>query len=237
MMLRKTALATGMAMVLCSSVSWGFGMPKVPGIPAAPAAGKAGGVSADSVDQFIVAGQASNLAISEARLMLAAALSSKEERAKLISQREQLKKGLDAKDKKAVEEAKAIAESLDAKLKTDLADQQKLESLKALSADQRKAVANSALNLGYGILLQKEQVSVGQNMVSQIAANPMLAAKLPAIKDTVTTMTSNLAGTAGYLANFPKLFSALGVKAQLPTSKDEKPADATADLALTFADQ
>lgn len=234
-MLRKSVLATGVALVLCSGVSWGFGLPKMPSVPAAPAAGNSG-VSADAVDQFIVAGQASNAAISAAREMLAAALSTKEERAKLISQREQLKKGLDAKDKKAIEEARAINASLDAKLKTDLADQQKLDSLKSLSADQRKAVANSALNLGYSILLQKEQVAVGQGMISQIAANPMLAAKLPAIKDTVAAMASNLSGTAGYLTNVPKLFGALGVQAKLPTSKDEKPADATANLADVFAE-
>jgi hypothetical protein len=236
MMLRKSVLATGVALVLCSGVSWGFGLPKMPGVPAAPAADN-GGVTADAVDQFIVAGQASNAAIGAAREMLAAALSTKEERAKLISQREQLQKGLDAKDKKAQEEARAIIASQDAKLKTDLADQQKLDSLKSLSADQRKAVANSALNLGYSILLQKEQVAVGQGMISQIASNPRLATKLPAIKDTVAAMASNLSGTAGYLTSVPKLFSALGVQAKLPTSKDEKPADATANLADVFAEK
>lgn len=235
MMLRKTVIATGVALVMASGVSWGFGLPKVPGLPAAAAGGaQSGGLTADSIDQFIAAGVASNAAMSDARTMLATALATKEERAKLVSQREQLKKGLDAKDKKAAEEAKAFTESLDAQLKSGFADQAKLDTLKSLSADQKAAVVSSALNLAYSVILQKEQVAAGQGMISQISANPMLATKLPAIKDTVATMASNLSGTAGYLANLPKLFTTLGVQAKLPTTKDEKPAEASADVAKLF---
>ncbi len=234
MMMRKSILATGVALVIASSVSWGFGLPKIPGVSAATS-GDSGGVTADSVEQFVVAGQVSNLAINEARVMLAAALSTKEERAKLMSQREQINKGLDAKDKKAAEESKAFAESLDAQLKAGLADQSKVDSLKSLSADQKKAVGNSVLSLGYGIMLQKDQITAGQNMITQMSSNPMLATKLPSIKNTVTTMAANLSGTAGYITNLPKLLSAVNVKAKMPTSKDDKPAEAPANITDVFA--
>lgn len=233
MMLRKLVTATAVALSLASGASWGFGLPKVPGV-AAPAAADSGGVSADAVEQFIVTGQASNALISDARALLAIALSTKDERAQLKSQREQLQKGLDAKDKKAVEDMKALNASMDAKIAAATNDQKALDNLKALSAEQKKAVANSALNLAYGILLQKEQVTAGQNMVTQISSNPRLATKLPAIKDTVATMTANLSGTGSYLANFPKLFGALGVSVKMPTSKDDKPADMTAQMADAF---
>lgn len=235
MKVQKNVLATGIALTLMlgSGASFGFGIPKLPGKPAAAASG---GVSADAVDQFIVAGQVSSATINDARSMLAAALSTKDERAKLISQREQIKKGLDAKDKKAADESKAFNESADAQIKAALADQQKLDTLKVLTADQRKAVANSALSLAYSVILQKEQVTAGQTMITQVSSNPLLATKLPAIKDTVSTMTTNLAGTAGYLASFPKLFSALGISAKMPQSKDDKPTEAPANLADVFGD-
>lgn len=234
MMLRPLVLATAVALATSASVSFGFGLPTV---PKAPAAADNGSVSADAVDQFIVTGAASSALINDARVLLAAALSTKEERAQLMSQREQLKKGLDAKDKKAQDELKASNQSLDAKLAATTADEKAMESLKSLSAEQKKAVANSAINLAYGILLQKEQVAAGQAMISQIGANPRLASKLPAIKDTVTTMTTNLSGTAGYVVNFPKLFAALGVSPKMPASKDDKPAEAPASVEELFAER
>lgn len=224
MMLRKLALASGIAALLAAGTSYGFGIPKVPGVPAAPAApGAGGGVTADAVDQFIVTGQQSSNLINNARTILVAALSTKEERAKLLSQTNQLKQGLDAKDKKAIEENKNLQTTNDAQLAAKLKDQAAIDNLKNMSAAQRKLVVDSAMNLAYGVVLQKDQVTVGQNMVSQVASNPMLAAKLPAIKDTVATMAANLGGTGKYLMDFPKLFAALGASVKLPTSADQKP--------------
>lgn len=223
MVLRKFVIATGVALSLTAGASYGFGLPKIPGAPSLPGAGGGSAISGDAVEQFVQAGQQTSELISNARGILTLALSTKEERALLLSQTEQLKQGLAAKDKKAIEDSKAMQSTLDAQLQAKLSDQAALDRLKSLSAEQRKLVVGSALNLAYGVLMQKDQIAVGQNMITQVTSNPTLVAKLPAIKDTVATMVSNLGGTAKYITEFPKLFGALGVTVKAPTSVDEKP--------------
>lgn len=230
MMLRRFVILSGLALAVLSGISHGFGLPKVPGLPAAAS----GGVSADAVDAFLVIGAESNKLIGDSRLILATALATKDERAKIMSQQEQLKKGLDAKDKKVADELKAFNASLDAQILASASNEQAQASLKNLTAEQNKLVVGSMKNLAYGILLQQQQVTAGQNMVSAVSANPMLATKLPAIKDTITSMTSNISGTVGYLAKFPQLFKAMGASAVLPKTVDEKPEAVSAEALSAF---
>lgn len=224
MKFRKLVISSAVSLALMSGLSHGFGLPKVPKVPGLPvASGSGDAVNADAVDAFIATGAASNKLISDSRVILATALSTKEERAKIKSQQAQLKQGLDAKDKKAIQAAKEFNASLDAQLQAKAGDEAAVATLKNLTAEQSKLVLDSMMNLAYGVMLQQQQVTAGQSLVSAVSANPMLVTKLPAIKDTVTTMTGNISGTVGYLAKFPALLKGMEVSVMLPKSVDEKP--------------
>lgn len=241
MKLRNLVITSGITLAMMSGISHGFGLPKipaVPGIPAAAGGGSGSAVNGDAIDAFLSIGAESNKRISDSRIILASALATKEERAKIISQQAQLKKGLDAKDKKAAEQLKEFNASLDAQLQAKAGDDQALAGLKSLTAEQGKLVVGSMMNLAHGILLQQQQVTAGQSLVSAVSANPMLVTKLPAIKDTITSMAGNISGTVGYMTKFPALFKAMGVSAVLPKSVDEKPEAVSADaLADIFAEE
>lgn len=234
----RLVISSGIALAMLSGVSHGFGLPKmpsVPGLPAAAGGGSGAAVNGDAVDSFLAIGAESNRLISDSRVILATALATKEERAKIISQQEQLKKGLDAKDKKAIQDSKDFSASLDAQLQAKAGDEAAVANLKNLTAEQSKKVIDSMRNLAYGVMLQQQQVTAGQNLVSAVTANPMLAVKLPAIKDTISTMSGNISGTVGYLTKFPSLLKGMGVSAVLPKSVDEKPEAVSADsLAKDF---
>lgn len=240
MMLRKFVVSSGLALTMLSGISHGFGLPKIPGLPAIPGVpsaltGGVGAVNGDAVDAFLAIGAESNKLIGDSRSILALALATKEERAKIKSQQEQLQKGLDAKDKKAIEQLKKeISASQDAQIQASASNEQALAGLKDLTAEQSKLVVSSMKNLAYGILMQQQQITAGQNMVSAISANPLLVTKLPAIKDTIMSMTSNISGSVGYLAAFPQLFKAMGVSAVLPKTADEKPEALAADALSAF---
>lgn len=235
MILRKFVISSGLALTVLSGLSHGFGLPKVPGLPVAAGGTNSGAVSADAVDAFLTLGVESNKLIGDSRQLLATALATKEERAKIKSQQDQLQKSLDAKDKKAIEQMKKeISASQDAQILASAGSEQAQANLKNLTVEQRKLVVNSMKNLAYGIMLQQQQVTAGQNMVSAVSANPMLATKLPVIKDTITSMTNNISGSAGYLVKFPQLFKAMGVSAVLPKTVDEKPEVLAADAMTAF---
>lgn len=223
--MRKSLLPLALlATTAMSSAHAGFGLPKLPGLPSVPGlTSSSSSFSADSVEQFIAVGQDSATLINTARYNLAMALSTKEMRAQLAQQQAQIKAGLDAKDQKAQDQNKTFQASLDAELKAKLESDAARQQLASLTADQLKLVADSAVQLGYGILLQKEQITTGQNMISAISGNPMLVTKLPAIKNAVGTMTSNISGAGSYVFKLPALLKSANISITLPTDTSSKP--------------
>ena len=227
--MRKLILSLAMIAATTTTASYGFGLPKIPGVPAALGGGGSSAVSGDSVEKFITIGQESAALINSARVNLALALSTKEDRAKIAQQQAQIKAGLDAKDQKAKDQQKEFQSSLDATLKANIESGAAEKQLSTMSQEQLKLVLGSVLQLGYGIILQKEQIPAGQNMISAISSNPMLATKLPAIKDVLSTMTGNIAGAGGYLLKLPTLLKSANIAVTLPTDSSSKPAQVSTE--------
>lgn len=221
--MRRLVIPLTLLAVTLTNNAYSFGLPKIPSLGTGSSSSSDSQVSGDSVDKFIVVGAESSKMIDDARFNLALALSAKDERNKLKQQQEQIKKGLDAKDQKAIDDNKAFQASLDAQLKADLESDKAQQQMSSLSTDQLKFVAGSVVQLAYGVLLQKEQIPLGQNMITAISANPLLLAKAPAIKNSISTMTSNVVGAGSYMMKLPTLLKSANISVTLPTDSSSKP--------------
>lgn len=202
-----------------------FGLPKVPGVPGAGGGG--GGASAADVDAFLAQGEAATALFVKAQIGIVSALKTKEERAKMMSEYEVIKKGIDAKDKKAFDDQKNFSKTLDAELNAKAGDVAAQENLKNLSAEQKVAVAKSMGNLGLAVLMQKKQIETGTALVGGVSSNPMLAAKALALKDAVGTLGNNVKMGGSYLGKLPGLFKTAGISVTLPTDASGKAEDVT----------
>lgn len=222
-MFKKIALVGVLVLVASAPVCYGFGLPSIPGMGSA---GAGGGGGAD-VDGFLAQGAASTKLISSAKLNLAIALSSKEEGDKLAATRDQVKTGLAAKDSKATDLAKQLDQQTDAALQASEADSAAQERLKSLSSAQKENAAKSLFNLGLGVYMQKAQIVTGQNIIKSGAGNMSIAPKLPAVKDAVSDMASNIKTGGEYMAKLPSLFKSAGIVPVLPTDASSQPKDAS----------
>ncbi len=219
-MLKKIILIAGVSMSLVAPVCFGqFGLPAKPSM----GGGSTSGASAADVDAFLESGKASSELINKSRDLLVMAISSKEERAKRQASLDQIKEGLKTGDKKAAEAQKKMQQDDEAKLKGAEHDKAAQENLKNLSSAQKEAVGYSMGNLGLGLLMQTVQVKVGENILKTASSNMALASKLPALKDGVSGMLSNI-GTLGELVTkLPPLFKTAGIKIEMPKDASSKP--------------
>ena len=221
--MRKILIVLSLMSATAATTSYGFGLPKIPGVGGGASASSGSSVSGDAVDKFIAVGAESTAAINEANKVLAFALTKKEDKAKLAQQIQEMDKGLASKDEKERKAAQAVQASLAATIAEQLSSGEAEQRLSELSIDQLEKVGKSVLYLGYGILVQKEQLPAGQNMITAISSNPMLATKLPAVKNTVTDMASNIKNVGGYLFKLPTLLKTAKVNITLPTDTSTKP--------------
>lgn len=213
-------LFAGVVIVACAVMpvgSYAFGLPKIPGVPAA-----GGGAGTADVDAFLAQGAGATRLFMDAQTGLALALANKEERAKIKSEYAVVQQGLDAKDKKAGDSQKEFMKTSDALLNEKLASATTEAELKSLSADQKKEVGKSLANLGLAVLLQKQQIETGTQMVSSISSNPMMAAKALAVKDSLGTLGGNVSMGAAYLGKLPSLFKSVGISVAMPTDTSSK---------------
>ena len=222
--MRKTMIPLALMAAIVTTSSYGFGIPKVPGLGGGASASGGSSVTGDAVDKFVSLGTDSSAKINQARDTLAIAFTKKEDRAKLFQQLDQMKKGLADKDnKKAKDDYAKFQQSNDAVINTNLANGEAEKRLSEMGTDQVEKVGKSVLLLAHGILIQKEQIPAGQDMITAISSNPMLATKLPAVKDTVMTMTDNVKTAGAYLIKLPGLLKTAKVNITLPTDSSSKP--------------
>ncbi len=226
-MLKKIILIAGVSMSLVAPVCFAqFGLPAKPSM----GGGSTSGASAADVDAFLVSGKISSELINKSRDLLVMAISTKEERAKLQASSDQIKKGLETGDKKAVEESKARQKSNDAVLNELANNKAAQETLKNLSSAQKEAVGDAMVNLGLGLLMQTAQVKVGENILKTASSNFALASKLPALKDGVSDMLSNIATLGVLVTKLPPLLKTADIKVKMPTDKSDKPVEVKGDL-------
>jgi len=225
----KKLMVAVLASSLClAGSSYAFGLPSLPGIPGlsgSDSGASHGPVVTDAaIEKFISDGETANVLIFHASYTLALALSAKEQRAHLEQQMEQWK-GLETKDKTAaIKQRPEVQSTIDASIKQSMHDAHAQQNLQQLTSAQRDAVLKSLFNLGWGVLFETSQIATGKDMMAAAAKNPMLAMRLLALTDSVKTMGSNLAGTAGYIGQLPGLFKSAGLKVTMPKDASSKPA-------------
>ncbi len=219
-MTKKIAAASFLSAALLSPACFGLGLPSFGGAGSASSESSAG--SAD-VDTFLKQGKASAELINNSRDMLVKAISSKEDRAKLQAQLDQIHKGLAANDKKAAEDLQKYNADADAKLAAAANDKAAQDNLKNLSKDQKAAVAKAFGNLALGVLMQTQQLQTGQNLVKSAAGNFALASKLPDLKDAVSDMGSNVKTGAELVSKLPGLFKSANIEVVAPKDATTKP--------------
>lgn len=219
-MFKKLALSSLITVAaLSASVGHAFGL-SVPKLPIGGAS--SGGAGAADVDTFLKQGAESNELFTRARTQLAYALASKEDKDKLAEANKQAKTALAAKDAKATDAQKNLDDEAASILKnTSEADAQ--ANLKNLDAAQKSNATKSLGNMALAILQQKEQLTTGQNLLKSASGNMALVSKLPAMKDSVSIMTSNLAAGGDYMTRLPGLFKSAGIMPVLPTDTSSKP--------------
>ena len=219
--MNKSIVMFGILGSIFSATCLGWGLPaSLPGTGGAQASG--GGAD---VDKFLADGKASTAMINNSRDLLVKSISTKEERDAHQAKMDQIKKGLDAKDKKSSDDLKKLNEDDDSKLLAATSDKAAQDKLKNLNAEQKKAVMGAFTNLGLGILLQTQQIKTGQNLVSSAAGNMSLASKLPELKDAVADMGSNVKTGGELLSKLPALFKSANINVEVPKDTSTKPVD------------
>lgn len=215
------------ASVTAATVSYGFGLPKNPADSGNSANSAGSSVNAEAIDKFIALGAESSAQINGANELLLIALTKKEDQAKLKQQLSEMKAGLADKDSKKAQEAKEqyakFKESSQAEISAKIASGEAEKQMKEMSEEQLKKVSKSVMLLAYGLLIQREQLPAGQNMINAIGSNPMLLKKLPAVKDAVVDMGINVKNVAVYVVKLPTILKTANVTVTLPTDTSSKP--------------
>lgn len=224
-MLKKMLVSVVAVAAMSAPLSYGFGLPKMP----AAVGGASGGASAADVDTFLAQGAISSELFNKAQAQIAYALASKEQKDKLKSLLEQQKTAIAAKDSKATDATKAFNDEAASIIK-NTSDAEAQENLKNLSADQVSSAAKSVKNLALAVMMQKEQIATGQSLVQSATGNLALATKLVALKESITTLGSNISMGANYVTRLPSLFKSAGISVTLPTDTSSKPEDSSLDF-------
>lgn len=220
--MKTTTLAVALSAVMglsVSSVSFAFGLPKIPGIGASSNSN----AQAVDVEGFMVKAAETNAMFQQSALLLTTFLGDKSKVAALDTELKAIEAISDVKERSA--KMKALAEQNKAVIEASLSDKAKAqEELGKLQAEQRDRVIAAAFNFALGVMQAKELVPAGQSAMTSLQSNPMQATKLLGIKNTVSDLTGIVGNTTLALTTVPSLFKAAKIDAPIPTSSSDKPA-------------
>ena len=137
----------------------------------------------------------------------------------------EINQGLKSDDKKVAEKAKddqkAFDESNQATLMKSKGNKDAEENLKNLSADQKKAVSGSFLNLGIAVLAQTAQLKTGQTILQSATGNMALVSRLPDLKSAIFDIGSNVKSGGEFLTVLPGLFKSAKISVTQPTESSK----------------
>jgi hypothetical protein len=220
--MKTTTLAVALSAVMglsVSSVSFAFGLPKIPGIGASSNSN----AQAVDVEGFMVKAAETNAMFQQSALLLTTFLGDKSKVAALDTELKAIEAISDVKERSA--KMKALAEQNKAVIEASLSDKTKAqEELGKLQAEQRSRAIAAAFNFALGVMQAKELVPAGQSAMTSLQSNPMQATKLLGIKNTVSDLTGIVGNTTLALTTVPSLFKAAKIDAPIPTSSSDKPA-------------
>lgn len=172
------------------------------------------------VDGFIKNSKAADELVKKSLDKMSATLANKEEAAKIEALKVQAAAATDPKEKDAIEQKAVKAQA--AALNSIDFDKAANEDIKKMDDKQKKNLASSIYNFLIAQLKNKELVTTASNLVKQIGSNPMLIAKLSAVKDASSSISSQLEVTGQLVTKVPKLFKAVGIR-NPPTKASDVP--------------
>jgi len=212
-------LAAALAINAPEALAFGIGSltPAIPGLGGGAASSN---VSAGDIDAFIKTAQDADAMIASSTDYIFRALADQEAIAKLDAERAAANAIADPKEKQAAldkikdDEATAAQKAL---VSDDV--QQKLSRM---SKKQLTEFGNAAFTFMLGVLKDKQLADGSRALVAGVAANPMLAPRLGALKDAVSSVSSQAVNTAKIGDGLVKLAGA-GKIITLPKSASEAP--------------
>jgi len=212
----RVKLLLGVALVLSYSSAWAWGLPSLPSI--------GGGSGGGDPDAFLAKAQAAEALVNKSADQLFGLVCSKEEQAKVEELQKKISTTTDSKERGELLHEKQKSEL--AALELAKTDQKLLDEVKKWDAQKKKLAASALFNLSLGGKMAADLVPQGQQMVSSIKSNPMLATKLSSIYEAVKSLGGIGTGTAKVLGAVPPIFKAAKIDVEL-ASTSTAPAKST----------
>jgi|UPI00035FD5D2 hypothetical protein len=157
---------------------------------ALPGSASASSVSAGDVDAFIQTAKEAELLIDKAADHIFKALANKEEVAKYEAALKAAEEIKDVKEREA--KINQIQADRDVSLQKTMASKETESKVKAMNTKQLANFSNAGFTFMLGLLKDRQLADGSANLVSGVAANPMLAGKLLALKDTASSVANQV---------------------------------------------
>jgi hypothetical protein len=215
----KTIVAALLLVAVTAGSVYAFGLPSFGGGDKSAPAG--------DPDTFLKKAQKAEKLVNKSVDQLGGIILSKEDKAKLEAKKAEAEKIADPAEKGAALN-KITAETTDALQKAAENKKESEARLKKLDNKQKKLATAALFNLMLGAMQAAELVPEGQNLAKSVQSNPMLAAKVGAITDSVKSLSGIVSGTAKLISSLPPLFMSAKIDAPKPTGTSDKSQDTDA---------
>ncbi len=187
---------------------------------ALPGSASASSVSAGDVDAFIQTAKEAELLIDKAADHIFKALANKEEVAKYEAALKAAEEIKDVKEREA--KINQIQADRDVSLQKTMASKETEAKVKAMNTKQLANFSNAGFTFMLGLLKDRQLADGSANLVSGVAANPMLAGKLLALKDTASSVANQVQSASKIGEGLVKLAKVGNVNI-MPASASDKP--------------
>lgn len=190
-----------------------------------PGSGTSSAVSSGDVDAFIKTAKEAELMIDSAANYIFKAVANKEEISKYEEALKVANSLSDPKEKEA--KLNQIDADRDTYLQKSLASKETEAKVKGMNGDQLKHFGNAGFTFMLGLLKDRQLADGSASLISGVTANPMLVSKLVVLKDTASSITSQVKSATKIGEGLLKLAKVGNINI-MPTSASEKPKEVTA---------
>jgi len=186
-----------------------------------------GGVTEDALNNFVKEGGEADKLFIKARGGLLSALSSKDDRAKVLNDQKAMNECQQSNDKKNTAECKQLNDSLEARARAATANEQAAENAKKLDQTQKKELAVSGYNMVLASMRMTKQVQIGQTLMQGARTNYFLLPKIFGAKDAMSSLMGNAQSAGQYAVTIPQLFKSADIQIEFPKDAASAPKDTT----------
>lgn len=192
---------------------------------ALPGSSTSNAVSAGDVDAFVKTAKEAELMIDTAANYIFKAVANKEEISKYEEALKVANSLSDPKEKEA--KINQVKVDRDTSLQKSLVSKETEAKVKSMSGDQLKHFGNAGFTFMLGLLKDRQLAEGSANLISGVSANPMLVSKLVVLKDTATSITTQVKSAAKIGEGLVKLAKVGNINI-MPSSASEKPKEVSA---------